>query len=136
MGSRDSKLEAVGLAAGTAAFVAASSFFVHWRVRAFLVLNLLLLAILLSSGVWIPSSSSSRECGSTRKRRKKERWELKKAEDGAFGKSEQEEEEEDDDDEVSKEELNQRVEAFITILKTSYGESIFYMVWIVEELAS
>lgn len=60
----EDRLRAVSFAAGTAAFMACIeravmvSVFVHWRVWAFLALNLLLLAILFTSKSQIPLSQT------------------------------------------------------------------------------
>ncbi|KAI3452362.1 hypothetical protein Pfo_009027 [Paulownia fortunei] len=138
----EDQLKAVSFAAGTAACMACIeravmvSVFVHWRVWAFLALNLLLLAILFTSKSRLPSNEIDGEDGANdselkRKKRRQEcsqlvstngggempklpecgdgvEHEMKKA--GDYGKKE-------DYDQLSKEELNQRVEAFIAMFR-------------------
>ncbi|KAL7100808.1 hypothetical protein ACP275_08G018000 [Erythranthe tilingii] len=152
--TEDDQLNAVSFAAGTAACIAcierAVVVFVHWRVWAFLALNLLLLAILFTSKS--PKSSSNainrEEDGANYSKFKKEKNkkikqecshllvstdggrnpvgnETKIADDEYETKNKEEEEEEDgvkkeDYDQLSEEELNERVEAFITMFRQQY----------------
>ncbi|KAL6551527.1 hypothetical protein OROGR_007681 [Orobanche gracilis] len=135
----EDQIKAVSFAAGMSACMAfiqrsiVVSVFVHWRVWAFLALNLLLLAILVTSKFQIiPTDQENR--GSSDLKRKKTRQErrLQISTNGGGEKvklpkfvypSEQEVNNEEDDgkkedcDDLSKEELNQRVEAFIAMFR-------------------
>ncbi|KAL6518886.1 hypothetical protein OROHE_017639 [Orobanche hederae] len=137
----EDQIKAVSFAAGMAACMACIqrsivvSVFVHWRVWAFLALNLLLLAILVTSKFQrIPTDHENG--GSSDIHRKKTRQErgLQISTDGGGEKvklpiqkcvypSEQYVNNEEDDgkkedyDNLSKEELNQRVEAFIAMFR-------------------
>ncbi|CAA0828456.1 Unknown protein [Striga hermonthica] len=136
----EDQIQAVSFAAGMAACMACVqrailvSVFVHWRIWAFLALNLLLLVILFMSKFQkvradressrnsdfekeknakeeseVPELESSVDCGSCDEK------EVEFPEVAVEGKTVNEEEE--DEDELSKEELNKRVEAFIAMFR-------------------
>lgn len=145
---REDQLKAVCFAAGTAAFMACIeratvvSLFAHWRVWAFLALNLLLLAILFTSKCLVPSDQSNQDnaAGSELKAVKKqevcsppeqcsppvlsseseEKIKVSECEDSLEKETKMEEigeKEEEAANELSKEELNIRVEAFIAMFR-------------------
>ncbi|EYU34131.1 hypothetical protein MIMGU_mgv1a018172mg, partial [Erythranthe guttata] len=153
--TEDDQLKAVSFAAGTAACIAcierAVTVFVHWRVWAFLALNLLLLAILFTSKSQKSSSNeiNREEDGATYSKFKREKNkkmikqecsqllvsidggrnlvenETKIADNEYETINKEEEEEEDgakkeDYDQLSEEELNEKVEAFITMFRQQY----------------
>ncbi|KAL7140893.1 hypothetical protein ABFS83_08G017600 [Erythranthe nasuta] len=153
--TEDDQLKAVSFAAGTAACIAcierAVTVFVHWRVWAFLALNLLLLAILFTSKSQKSSSNeiNREEDGASYSKFKREKNKKKKiqqecsqllvstddgrnlvvnetkiADDEYETKNKEEEEEDDvkkeDYDQLSEEELNEKVEAFITMFRQQY----------------
>ncbi|KAK4417712.1 hypothetical protein Salat_2183900 [Sesamum alatum] len=141
----EDRVKAVCFAAGTAALMACIeravvvSVFVHWRVWAFLALNLLLLAILFTSKSQTPSDDIVQEDGANSeitKKKKSIRQECvlppvssngggempKSAKRGEAVEYEKENSVEDDgkkedNEQLSKEELNQRVEAFIAMFR-------------------
>ncbi|KAK4393052.1 hypothetical protein Sango_1776000 [Sesamum angolense] len=135
----EDQVKAVCFAAGTAALMACIeravvvSVFMHWRVWAFLALNLLLLAILFTSKSQTPSDDIVREDGVNSEIKKKKRFRqecstngggemLKSDERGEAVMYEKENSVEDDgkkeeNEQLSKEELNQRVEAFIAMFR-------------------
>ncbi|KAK6155138.1 hypothetical protein DH2020_009386 [Rehmannia glutinosa] len=124
----EDQIKAVSFAAGTAACMACIeraivvSVFVHWRVWAFLALNLLLLAILFTSkSPKIPndqgnsefrkkkkSQSISTNGGGGEKAKLSPKQEMNNSEDDGM---------KEDYDQLTKEELNQRVEAFIVMFR-------------------
>ncbi|KAL3624193.1 hypothetical protein CASFOL_033009 [Castilleja foliolosa] len=136
----EDQVKAVSFAAGMAACMAciqraiAVSVFVHWCVWAFLTLNLLLLAILfISKSQKVPND---RECcggvDTDFKEEKRREYGQRGSTDGGENvklrksdvdpavddmKSEEEGVKKDDYDELSKEELNQRVDAFIAMFR-------------------
>lgn len=142
----EEQVKAVCFAAGTAALMACIeravvvSVFVHWRVWAFLALNLLLLAILFTSKSRTPSEEIDRQNATNSELKRTEakiRREcrppvstnsggemLKTAENGEVVEYEKENAVEDIEwkkeeinEQLSKEELNQRVEAFIAMFR-------------------
>ncbi|XP_073018012.1 uncharacterized protein [Primulina eburnea] len=137
---RDDQMKAVWFAAGTAALMACIeratfvSLFTHWRVWAFLVLNLLLLAILFTSKsqTSYPDHSSDSQDGDADpeldKKKKTQLWQpqvstnviarvqfvenatrINCEEDGKL--------QEEAQFELTKEELNERVENFIAMFR-------------------
>ncbi|KAI3462970.1 hypothetical protein Pfo_019633 [Paulownia fortunei] len=140
---REDQLQAVWFAAGTAAFIACIeravvvSLFAHWRVWAFLALNLLLLAILFTSKSHIPSKEIDQENDDddsefNRKKRRQESRPLVSINDGSESvklpkpgdrlveyeaKNGEDDGKQEAHDQLSKEELNQRVEAFIAMFR-------------------
>lgn len=140
---REDQLQAVWFAAGTAAFIACIeravvlSLFTHWRVWAFLALNLLLLAILFTSKSQIPANEMGQETDDDSEfdRKKRIRLQLRpllvSVNDGSesvkllksgecleYGRKNVEDDgKEEAEDQLSKEELNQRVEAFIAMFR-------------------
>ncbi|XP_073119843.1 uncharacterized protein [Henckelia pumila] len=134
---RDDQIKAVWFAAGTAVLMACIeratvvSLFAHWRVWAFLVLNLLLLAILFTSKsqTWCSNRDTDTQDGNADpeldKKKKMPLWQphvsanviqcvenetkIKCDEDGRL--------QEEAQFELSKEELNQRVENFIAMFR-------------------
>ncbi|PIM99784.1 hypothetical protein CDL12_27710 [Handroanthus impetiginosus] len=138
----EDQIKAVSFAAGTAAFMACIgrvvivSVFVHWRVWAFLALNLLLLAILFTSKSENLSNKIEQENDVYSEfKGKKKRQEciplvstnggekmvkMHKHEDSVEYETKINEEDDgkkEDHDELSKEELNQRAEAFIAMFR-------------------
>lgn len=144
----EDRLRAVSFAAGTAAFMACIeravmvSVFVHWRVWAFLALNLLLLAILFTSKSQIPLSQTHCKNGDDHAELKRSKRRIRHysqqpvltsaaaevapppqeaaaAEVEAVKCVEGDEIEEklEDYDQLSEEELNQRVEDFIAMFR-------------------
>ncbi|PIN14519.1 hypothetical protein CDL12_12858 [Handroanthus impetiginosus] len=140
------QLQPIWFAAGTAALMACIeravvvSLFTHWRVWAFLALNLLLLAILFTSKSQIEIDKEGDDCSELdrKKMRQKHRDESKieTKKEKATEEHDQSDSvtrgnesvkvefmnEEDDrksemHEEISKEELNQRVEAFIAMFR-------------------
>ncbi|CAA2987889.1 Hypothetical predicted protein [Olea europaea subsp. europaea] len=140
--NREGELKPVWFAAGMAAFMACLErfyFYTHWRVWVFLALNLLLLAILFTSTMQtqLPSNDQVDNCVDAyeeekkKKRSKNCRHNLESA-NNYLPKSEglcvriAAEYEEDDEYgkegsfELSKEELNERAEAFIKMFRQQY----------------
>ncbi|KAK4409899.1 Paired amphipathic helix protein Sin3-like 2 [Sesamum angolense] len=136
------QLQAVWFAAGMAAFIACieravvESLFTHWRVWAFLALNLLLLAILFTSKSQIPANEIDEETDGDLEFDSKKRIRLQSrpvisVNDGSenvkllnsgecpeYERSNVEDDgKEEAQEQLSKEELNQRVEAFITMFR-------------------
>ncbi|KAL2252439.1 UNVERIFIED_CONTAM: Paired amphipathic helix protein Sin3-like 1 [Sesamum indicum] len=136
------QLQAVWFAAGMAAFIACieraavESLFTHWRVWAFLALNLLLLAILFTSKSQIPANEIDEETDADLEINSKKRIRLQSrpvisVNDGSenvkllnsgecpeYERSNVEDHgKEEAQEQLSKEELNQRVEAFITMFR-------------------
>ncbi|KAL8475599.1 hypothetical protein ACS0TY_028309 [Phlomoides rotata] len=105
------------------------SVIVHWRVWAFLALNLLLLAILLTSKSQISSKQIDREDFGSSKlliKKKKTRQQLsingggettKLPTSAGFSNNGKDDGKGEDYDHLSEEELNMRVEAFITMFR-------------------
>ncbi|KAK4426174.1 hypothetical protein Salat_1385900 [Sesamum alatum] len=141
MGEYD-QLQAVWFAAGTAACIACVeravvvSLFAHWRVWAFLALNLLLIAILFTSKPHTPADEIDEETDNDSEFDSKKRIRLQSrpvlsVNDGnesvklldsgmptEYERSNVEDDgKEDGQEQLSKEELNQRVEAFITMFR-------------------
>lgn len=133
----EDRLRAVSFAAGTAAFMACIerafvvSVFMHWRVWAFLALNLLLLAILFTSKSQIPSTNDEvhnqngedAEIKKCKKRRHQPQPVLAAAAEPpsppqpAVADTGEIEGKVEDYDELSEEELKQRVEDFIAMFR-------------------
>ncbi|KAL2240468.1 uncharacterized protein LOC105177191 [Sesamum indicum] len=140
----EDRVKAVCFAAGTAALMACIeravvvSVFMHWRVWAFLALNLLLLAILFTSKSQTPSDDIIQEDGANSEIKKKKsirkdcaRASVSTNGSGEMLKSDQRGEavvcekeinveddgKKEDNEQLSKEELNQRVEAFIAMFR-------------------
>lgn len=134
----EEQLRAVSFAAGTAAFIACIqrafvvSVFMHWRVWAFLALNLLLLAILFTSKSQTPSNEIRCESGADAeiKKIKKRRPRQAQLAPAAAAETETEtvpppeaetdgieEKVQEDYDELSEEELKKRVEDFIAMFR-------------------
>ncbi|GFP79299.1 hypothetical protein PHJA_000073400 [Phtheirospermum japonicum] len=149
----EDQIKAVGFAAGMAACMACIqraivvSVLVHWRVWAFLALNLLLLAILfISKFQTIPIDREC--CGGDSDFKKREKRRKRISMDGGEKvkllpksdvdpvtdemKNEGDDIKKDDYDELSEEELNRRVEAFIAMFRQhlasdAKGKSCGYM---------
>lgn len=137
----EDQLQAVWFAAGTAAFMACIeravvvSLFAHWRVWAFLALNLLLLAILFTSKLsQIESSSEVDEEDDCRLAFKGKQEELspvvaaaggggggaesvKSAASGGDAECEKKDVKQEGHEQISEEELNKRAEAFIAMFR-------------------
>lgn len=134
----EDRLRAVSFAAGTAAFMACVerafvvSVFMHWRVWAFLALNLLLLAILFTSTSEIPSNDEvcsengeDAEIKKCKKRRHQPQVVPIEAEETpppppavvVVEETGEIEGKVEDYDELSEEELKQRVEDFIAMFR-------------------
>ncbi|CAI9758630.1 unnamed protein product [Fraxinus pennsylvanica] len=143
--NREGELKPVWFAAGMAAFMACLErfyFYTHWRVWVFLALNLLLLAILFTSTMQtqIPSNDQVDNCVEAyeEEKKKKKKTRSKKCRpnlvsannylpksEGLCVKIAAEYEEDDEYGkegslELSKEELNERVEAFIKMFRQQY----------------
>ncbi|GER29434.1 hypothetical protein STAS_05288 [Striga asiatica] len=135
---REDQIQAVSFAAGMAACMACVqraiivSVFVHWRIWAFLALNLLLLAILFTSKFQNvrADQESGRNLDFEKEKNAKQENEAPELEESSVdgGDCDEKEvelpeedktvnEEEEDEDELSKEELNKRVEAFIAMFR-------------------
>lgn len=135
----EDRLKAVSFAAGTVTFMACIeravmvSVIVHWRVWAFLALNLLLLAILLTSKSQIPLEKIDGEDFANAKlliKKKKTRHGCsrplstngggemsKQPKPASFFNNGEDDGKIEDYDHLSEEELNMRVEAFITMFR-------------------
>ncbi|KAL8545874.1 hypothetical protein ACS0TY_005840 [Phlomoides rotata] len=136
MAADKDQLQAVWFAAGTAAFMACIeravvvSLFAHWRVWAFLALNLLLLAILyMTSKSQIESSTEIDEEDDCRPAFKEKQEELipvvvaaaaesvESAACGGDAECEKKDVKQEGHEQISEEELNKRAEAFIAMFR-------------------
>lgn len=120
---REDQLKAVWFAAATAALMACfecAMVVSQWRVWVFLSLNLLLLAILFSSTTSQSQSPSNETVQETEEKLIKIEREKKMQYDPLISASDEDHVLEKECNQLSKEELNRRVEAFIAMFRQQY----------------
>ncbi|CAA3030364.1 Hypothetical predicted protein [Olea europaea subsp. europaea] len=120
---REDQLKAVWFAAATAALMACfecAMVVSQWRVWVFLSLNLLLLAILFSSSTSQSQSPSNETVQETEEKLIKIEREKKMQYDPLISASDEDHVLEKECNQLSKEELNRRVEAFIAMFRQQY----------------
>ncbi|CAI9763226.1 unnamed protein product [Fraxinus pennsylvanica] len=119
----EDQLKAVRFAAATAALMACfecATVVSRWRVWVFLSLNLLLLAILFTSSTSQSQSPSNETVQETEEKLVKIEREKKMQYEPLISASDEDHVVEKECNQLSKEELNQRVEAFITMFRQQY----------------